>query len=106
MKKLIYILSGAVLLLSACKKTHFEDNTPTGEGLVDFTLITPASGNKLQLNAATPTAPINFSWNAARPGLITSPTYKVVLALRTGGDLNAPLLEFPGTGATSLSITQ
>ena len=106
MKKLLYILSGFVLLLNACKKADFQDNTPTGEGLVDFTLTAPTSGSKLLLNAATPNDPVTFSWNAARPGLITNPTYKVVLALRTGGDLNNPLLEFPGGSTTSVTITQ
>lgn len=106
MKKLIYILSGAVLLLSACKKTNYEDNTPTGEGLVDFTIITPVSGSKVLLNAATPNAPVSFSWNAARPGLITNPSYKIVAALRTGGDLNTPFFEFDvPAGVTALSLT-
>jgi len=107
MKKFIYILSAAVIILSGCKKTDFLGNNPTGEGLVDFTLISPASGTNLILNAATPNAPITISWNAARPGLITEPTYKFVAALKAGGDLTNPLIEIdvPGS-ATSLTITQ
>ncbi|HEV7783602.1 MAG TPA: SusE domain-containing protein [Chitinophagaceae bacterium] len=105
MKKLILILSSAVVLLNACKKADFANDTPTGEGLVDFTLVTPVSGNKLALNAATPNAPVPFSWNAARPGLITNPTYTIVAALRTGGDLKTPLLEFDGGAGTSLVLT-
>jgi len=105
MKKLILILSSAVVLLNACKKTDFADNTPTGEGLVDFTLITPVSGNKLALNAATPDAPVSFSWNVARPGLITNPTYTIVAAVRTGGDLNTPLISFDAGTVTSLVLT-
>jgi hypothetical protein len=107
MKKFIYILSAAVIVLSGCKKTEFLGNNPTGEGLVDFTLIAPASGTNLILNAATPNAPVTISWNAARPGLITEPTYKFVAALKAGGDLGNPLIEIdvPGS-ATSLTITQ
>ncbi|OSZ81043.1 hypothetical protein CAP36_07345 [Chitinophagaceae bacterium IBVUCB2] len=106
MKKIVYILSVAVVLLNSCKKVDFADNTPTGEGLVDFTLITPVSSSVIKLNAATPNAVVPFSWNAARPGLITSPTYKIVAALKTGGNLNTPFIEFdvPG-GATSLGLT-
>lgn len=106
MKKIIYILSATVLLLVGCKKTEFEGNVSTGEGLVDFTLISPVSGSSLKLNAATPDVIVNFSWNAARPGLITSPTYKIVLALKTGGDLKAPLVEFDAGPATSINLTQ
>ncbi|MBL0130989.1 MAG: SusE domain-containing protein [Chitinophagaceae bacterium] len=107
MKKIIYILSATVVLLGGCKKSEFVGNDPTGEGLVDFTLIAPASGTVLVLNAATPNAPVTISWNAARPGLITAPTYKFVAALKTGGNLNSPLIEIdvPGS-ATTLTITQ
>jgi hypothetical protein len=106
MKKLLYTLAATMIFLGACKKADFEGNDPTGEGLVDFTLITPASGTKLVLNAATPDVPVVFTWNAARPGLITNPSYKVIAALRTGGDLNAPLVEFDGGSTTTYSITQ
>ncbi|MBL0272705.1 MAG: SusE domain-containing protein [Chitinophagaceae bacterium] len=107
MKKIIYILSATVVLLGGCKKSEFVGNDPTGEGLVDFTLIAPASGTILVLNAATPNAPVTISWNAARPGLITAPTYKFVAALKNGGNLNSPLIEIdvPGS-ATTLTITQ
>ncbi len=107
MKKIIYILSAAVILLAGCKKAEFEGIDPTGEGLVDFTLLTPSSGTALVLNAATPLDPVSFSWNAAKPGLTTAPSYKVVAALKTGGDLAAPLLEFDvPASATSLVLTQ
>lgn len=105
MKKIIYLLTAAVVLLNSCKKADFADNNPTGEGLVDFTLTAPESGRKVVLNAATPNAPVVFTWNGAKPGLITSPTYKVVMALKAGGDLNSPLLEFDATG-TTVSLTQ
>ncbi|MEO6613132.1 MAG: SusE domain-containing protein [Chitinophagaceae bacterium] len=106
MKKIIFLLSSAVLLLAGCKKAEFEGNDATGEGLVDFTLITPASGTSVILNAATPSAPVNFSWNAAKPGLTIPPAYQVVMALKTGGDLNAPLIQFDVTGnVTSIALT-
>jgi starch-binding outer membrane protein SusE/F len=106
MKKFLYILSAAVLL-AGCKKAEFLGNDPTGEGLVDFTLITPSSGTNLVLNAAIPNDPVSFSWNAAKPGLITAPTYSIVAALRTGGDLATPFIEFPVPGSvTSIVLTQ
>jgi starch-binding outer membrane protein SusE/F len=107
MKNILYILSAAAVLLGGCKKTDFEGNNPTGEGLVDFTLITPTSGSSLKLNAATPNATVGFSWNAARPGLITAPTYKIVAALKTGGDLANPLVQFDVPGSvSSFALTQ
>lgn len=107
MKKIIYLLSATVILLAGCKKAEFLGTDPTGEGLVDFTLITPSSGTALILNAATPLSTVSFSWNAAKPGLTTAPTYKVVAALKTGGDLNSPFIEFDvPASATSLSLTQ
>lgn len=106
MKKILYLITASLLLLSSCKKAEFEGNDPTGEGLVDFTLIAPASGQTLSLNAATPNAPVQFSWNAAKPGLTTTPSYTIVMALRNGGDLSAPLIEIPVTGSvTSVALT-
>lgn len=107
MKKFFYILSASLLLLNSCKKAEFADNTSTGEGLVDFTLSSPASGNIIVLNAATPDAPIAFTWTPAKPGLITAPAYKIVMALKAGGNLNTPLLEFDVPGnASTFNITQ
>ncbi|HRG81402.1 MAG TPA: SusF/SusE family outer membrane protein [Chitinophagaceae bacterium] len=106
MKKILYLLTASLIFMVSCKKAEFEGNEPTGEGLVDFTIIGPATGSAVVLNAATPDAPVNFSWNAARPGLITSPTYKIVMALRATGDLNTPLIEFPITGSvTAVALT-
>jgi len=108
MKKILSILSVCFLLVAACKKADFNDNSVTGEGLVDFSLQTPASGAKIGLNAATPAATVVFTWNAAKPGLITSPKYKVVMALRTGGDLTNPLVQFDADNsgaAAKLTLT-
>lgn len=106
MKKIIYLLSFSLILLAGCKKTDFEGNDPTGEGLVDFTLTAPASSTSVILNAATPSAPVNFSWNPSKPGLTTAPAYQVVMALKTGGDLNNPLIQFDVTGnVTSIILT-
>jgi starch-binding outer membrane protein SusE/F len=109
MKKLIYILSAAVILLAGCKKTEFEGSNPTGEGLVNFTLKTPSSGTKLILNAATPNDPVSITWTSSTPGLTTAPTYKWIAALKTGGTLSAPVLEIPSNTAgtsTTLTLTQ
>lgn len=108
MKKILSILSVCFLLVTACKKADFNDNSVTGEGLVDFSLQTPSSGAKIGLNAATPAASVVFTWNAAKPGLITSPKYKVVMALRTGGDLANPLVQFDADNsgaAAKLTLT-
>lgn len=107
MKKILYILSASVLLFAGCKKAEFAGNNPTGEGLVDFTLITPTSGSTIILNGGTPLATVGFSWNAAKPGLNTAPTYTVVAALKAGGDLNNPFIQFDVPAlATSVNLTQ
>ncbi len=103
------ILSIAVLLLAVmagCKKIDFAGNDQTGEGLVEFGLKLPVSGTNLVLNAATPDAKVNFSWNAAKPGLYAAPVYTIVMALKTGGDIAQPLISLPVTGSNpSADIT-
>ncbi len=108
MKKLLFILPVFVLLAAGCKKAEFNDTTVTGEGLVDFSLQSPSSGTRLALNAAVPSTNIVFTWGAARPGMATNPTYKVVMALRAGGDLANPLVQFDADNsgaATQLTLT-
>ena len=108
MRNYIMIVSVAGLLLAGCKKSDLEGNDPTGEGLVQFTLLSPSSGTTVVMNSATPNQTINFSWNASKPGLNTAPTYKVVAALKNGGNLEQPMLEFPSGNngqATSLALT-
>jgi len=106
MKNLISLLTISIVLLAGCKKVEFEGNNSTGEGLVDFTLKSPVSGTSIILNAGTPNIIVPFAWNASKPGLSTEPTYKIVMALKTGGDLNAPFIEFPVTGnVTSAGLT-
>lgn len=108
MKNTLILLSVLGLALAGCKKTDLAGNDPTGEGLVQFTLLTPSSGTTVVMNSATPAQTINFSWNAARPGLNITPTYKVVAVLKNGGDFAQPYLEFPSGNsgqATSLSLT-
>ena len=98
MKKILILLTFFILLFTGCKKVEFEGINPTGEGLVDFTLKLPESGTNLVLNAGTPAVVVPFTWNASKPGLNTQPTYKLLMALKNGGDIKAPLLEFPVTG--------
>lgn len=106
MKKILSLLTISILLFAGCKKVKFEDNNSTGEGLVDFTIKTPVSGTNIILNAGTPNVLVPFSWNASVPGLETAPTYKIVMALKTGGDLKVPYIEFPVTGnVTTTSLT-
>ncbi|MDZ4794764.1 MAG: SusE domain-containing protein [Bacteroidota bacterium] len=109
MKNFIYILSAAIVLLSGCKKTDFEGNLSTGEGLVNFSLQTPSSGTKLVLNGGIPNNPVTITWTASKPGLNTAPTYKWIAALKTGGSLEAPALEIASNSsgtATALTLTQ
>ena len=98
MKKILILLTFFISLFTGCKKVEFEGNNPTGEGLVDFTLKSPESGTNLVLNAGTPAVVVPFTWNASKPGLNTQPTYKLIMALKNGGDIKAPLIEFPITG--------
>ena len=106
MKKIFSFLTLSILLFAGCKKVQFEGDNPTGEGLVDFTVKTPVSGTGIVLNSGTPNVLVPFTWNAAVPGLSTAPTYKIVMALKTGGDLKTPLIEFPVPGnVTTTSLT-
>ncbi|GEM_PF-191165 len=108
MKNIALFITAAFIILTGCKKADFNDNTVTGEGLVDFTLIEPTSGSSLQLNSAIPNTVIPFKWNAAKPGLTTAPKYKVVAILREGGDFATPLLSFESGNAgaaNSLDLT-
>lgn len=105
-------LAAVVVLLSAltlgCKKTNF-DTTVNGEALTSFRLSAPATNTNLVLNAATPSAPVTITWTAAKPGVGTAPTYKWVAALKSTGNLDAPVLEIPSNtagSATALTLTQ
>lgn len=109
MKKILYILTATLFILYGCKKADFADSNATGEGLVNFALRTPSSGTKLLLNAATPNEKVTITWTASVPGLSTTPTYKWIAALKTGGDLKSPALEIPSDNAgvaTTLTLTQ
>lgn len=105
--KILYTLIAVVAIAFGCKKTDF-DNVSQGEALGTLSISAPVNNTLLVLNSAIPNSKINFSWTAAKPGVSTAPTYKVVLALKTG-NINTPLLEIPsdnnGTSAT-LTLTQ
>jgi len=108
MKNTLLLLSVFALSMAGCKKADLAGNNPTGEGLVQFTLLTPSSGTTVQMNSATPSQAINFTWNPSKPGLTTAPTYKVVAVLKTAADFETPMLEFPSNNsgqATSLTLT-
>lgn len=103
----LFFISAIVGLLS-CNKTSLLGNDPTGEGLVGFVLKTPTSGTSIVLNSATPSALVDFNWAASTPGLYTMPTYKLVAALRSNGDLNAPLFSISANNKgkdTKLSLS-
>lgn len=98
MKKILIAFIAFIGLLAGCKKAELADNTATGEGLVPFSLKAPVSGTNLVLNAATPAATIDITWNPSTPGLHTAPTYKWVAALKSTGNLENPLLSVPSSG--------
>lgn len=108
MKNTLLLLSVFALSMAGCKKADLAGGNPTGEGLVQFTLLTPSSGTTVLMNSATPSQAINFTWNASKPGLTTAATYKVVAVLKAAADFEVPMLEFPSNNgglATSLTLT-
>src|SRR5689334_7836963 len=93
MKKLFFVLT-ALSFLAGCKKPDLAGNNATGEGLVPFSLKAPASSSQVVLNAATPGATVNFSWNPSTPGLHTAPTYTWVAAPKATGSISNPTIHF------------
>ena len=106
MKKLLFIFIGFIVLLVSCKKADLVGNDATGEGLVPFSLKTPTSGTNLVLNAATPNATVDITWNPSTPGLNTPPTYKWIAALKATGNLESPVISIPsGNGGKDAKLT-
>jgi len=105
--KILYTLIAVVAIAFGCKKTDFS-NESQGEALGALAISAPVNNTLLVLNSAIPNSKISFSWTAAKPGVSTAPTYKVVLALKTG-NINTPLLELPSDNngtSTTLNLTQ
>jgi len=108
MKKFLMLAVLSVAIFAGCQKADF-DSTVTGEALGTFTLNAPATNTTLVLNAATPTAKVEISWAASKPGVDATPLYKWVAALKATGNLDAPILEIPSdnNGADAkLTLTQ
>ncbi len=96
------------ILVVGCKKLDF-DKTVTGEALSSFRLSAPANNLDLVLNAATPDEKTVISWSASKPGINSPVTYKWVAALKSTGNLDAPLISIPSDAsgsATTLTLTQ
>ncbi|TKC08251.1 SusF/SusE family outer membrane protein [Pedobacter polaris] len=105
--KILYLLVAVVAIALGCKKTDFDD-VSKGEALGNFTISAPSNNAMLVLNSATPSAKVNFTWSAAKPGVSTAPTYKFVVALKTG-NIDAPLIELPSDNSGTspmLTLTQ
>jgi len=100
----LFLLFIPAILLVSCGDDRFEEDIVVGEALTEARPISPAPGQRLQLNAGTPNAVIGFSWQAARSGLNSDVNYSVVID-RPGGDFSSPLLRVQGTTANSLNIT-
>jgi hypothetical protein len=106
MKKIFILFIAFFGVLSGCKKPELADNDATGEGLVPFSLKTPSSGTNLVLNAATPAATIDITWNPSTPGLHTAPTYNWIAALKATGNLDNPVISIPsGNNGADAKLT-
>lgn len=108
MKNIFLLTALSALLMAGCQKADY-DETVTGEALGTFALNAPAANAALVLNAAMPTAKVEISWMAAKPGVSAAPTYKWVAALKTSGSLDAPLLEIASDNSgkdAKLTLTQ
>ena len=92
MKKILLLAILSVALFAGCQKADY-DTTVTGEALGAFTLSAPATNTAIALNAATPTAKVEITWTASRPGVDAAPVYKWIAALKANGSLETPLLE-------------
>ncbi|MDF2186915.1 SusE domain-containing protein [Paraflavitalea sp. CAU 1676] len=107
MKKILLLALWTIAVLAACQKPDY-DTTVTGESIGNFALSLPATNAAIALNAATPTAKLEITWAAAKPGVDKVPTYKWVAAAKTNGTLETPLLELPsdnGGKDAKLTIT-
>jgi hypothetical protein len=106
MKKILILSTILVCVIAGCKKPNLADNSSTGEGLVPFSLKTPTSGTNLVLNAATPTATVDITWNPSTPGLHAVPTYKWIAALKATGNLDNPVISVAsGNGGLDSKLT-
>ncbi|WP_224995634.1 SusE domain-containing protein [Cesiribacter sp. SM1] len=98
----------AATLMVACEDDAYEFE-PKGEALTTAGLVSPANGSSLVLNSGTPEETVTISWNAARSGLGSTPTYTFIAAERTAGSLENPEIEIQANNegkATSLTLTQ
>jgi len=106
MKKsaLLFLLCAAVI--AGCQKAEF-DGTINGEALGEFRLAAPSTNTVLVLNAALPSTPVNITWTASKPGVDIAPTYKWVVALKTG-NIDQPILSVDANNSgkdTKLTLT-
>ncbi len=104
----ILALCFAATMMVACEDDAYEFE-PKGEALTTAGLVSPANGSSLVLNSGMPEATVTISWNAARSGLGTAPTYTFIAADRTAGSLENPEIEILANNegkATSLTVTQ
>lgn len=92
MKNIILLAVWSVALFAGCQKADF-DTSVNGEALGAFTLNAPAANAAIVLNAATPTAKVEINWAPSKPGVDAIPIYKWIAALKSTGNLDAPLLE-------------
>ncbi len=104
--KIVFVLLAMGLIFNACRKYDLaEESDASGEGIGAFALKAPANNTALNLNAAIPNEAVTIEWTAAKPGLITSPSYNWVASLNTGS-LDAPIISVPSdNGGNDAKLT-
>ena len=95
MKMLKYLLyvTFLALMVSACGNEDNE-NIGKGENINSFKLTSPSNFSDVVLNPATLDKEITFRWEAAKPGLGGTVTYRFLLD-KVDGNFSAPLLSIP-----------
>lgn len=88
MYKLLSFAILSALLISGCSDD--DENNGRGESINDFKLTSPTNFSTITLNPSTPNATIVLSWEGAKTGLSSAPTYHFLLDEK-GGDFSTPV---------------
>jgi hypothetical protein len=78
------------LIFPACDDEE-NDNVGKGESINSFKLVSPSNFSEITLNPGTPDMPVAISWEAAKTGKGSTPTYRFMLDEATG-DFSDPVI--------------